>query len=555
MDILSRLDLVARGEFSPAEALKLARAAVLGDDKRVQNRAYTAVRERTWQYVKQSSPLEDARLWLNSIQHISSLLADKGDEVLAERLRGMSELLLQSLRFADLQPVADALERKHVRKLLETLLAKGGSAKRAIVSKALGVEDSNLSRILTIVCPLDLVERQSHGKEAILKLTAKGREAIEGSKHDAFRAAHDLNAHAIARWDTSAGQVVMNKLFSEICQRTLINEQECNHFHSWYDAIQDRSVAKEAADSEGTLVLKHTDGRWIRVSTRQSADEIVATVEDITADREREHALRMHIRQLAGEISERNRKDEKFSNAVREFRDRLLQFADGVDVQISTALDATEHAGKQKRLKTMLEMARSWLVGLRVTARDYFPLPLAETLDDGSRAWAAHKTAINPKDWARDIQRTAELFGKERVTVKVSGMETVVGSADLLNATVGQLLLTNYKGLNPSVFESKIAEDQLVLSVGLKSSKHYAGTTPHTLHQQLQMRGVENLGLEYCRDLVQSYGGTFLIISAGKQNPKVQVVFPLRREERSGFHNKQVETQLALAPFVTLTGR
>ncbi|MCV9964212.1 hypothetical protein OIU34_20210 [Pararhizobium sp. BT-229] len=103
MDILSRLDQVARGELSPAEAVKIVREALLDEDQRAVNRAYTATRERTWLYVRQPSPLEDARLWLNAIQHLSGLLFERREVELAGRVRGMSELLLQTVRFADLK--------------------------------------------------------------------------------------------------------------------------------------------------------------------------------------------------------------------------------------------------------------------------------------------------------------------------------------------------------------------------------------------------------------------------------------------------------------------
>lgn len=103
MDILSHLDQVARGEIAPAEAAKIVRAALLDGDERAVNRAYTAMRERTWLYVRQPSPLEDARLWLNAIQHLSGLLFERCLVELAGRVRGMSELLLQTVRFADLK--------------------------------------------------------------------------------------------------------------------------------------------------------------------------------------------------------------------------------------------------------------------------------------------------------------------------------------------------------------------------------------------------------------------------------------------------------------------
>ncbi|MDW9481802.1 hypothetical protein GOB57_24445 [Sinorhizobium meliloti] len=102
-DIYSRLKLVARGDISPSEAAKVVREAFKSEDQRAINSAFTAVRERTWMYVKRSSPIEAARLWLHAIQHLSTLLLEIGETSLAKRMRGMSELLLQELRFVDLQ--------------------------------------------------------------------------------------------------------------------------------------------------------------------------------------------------------------------------------------------------------------------------------------------------------------------------------------------------------------------------------------------------------------------------------------------------------------------
>lgn len=108
-DIYSRLKFVARGELHPSEAVRVAREAFKSEEQRAVNCAFTAVRERTWMYVKRSSPIEDARLWLHSVQHLSALLIERGETSLAERMRGMSELLLQELRFVDLQAASNQI--------------------------------------------------------------------------------------------------------------------------------------------------------------------------------------------------------------------------------------------------------------------------------------------------------------------------------------------------------------------------------------------------------------------------------------------------------------
>lgn len=97
MDIFSRLKLVSGGKLQPADAIKVMREALASENQQAVDSAFAAVRERTWMYVKQSSPVEAARLWLNAIQQFSALLLDKGQTSLAERLRGMSELLLHEL--------------------------------------------------------------------------------------------------------------------------------------------------------------------------------------------------------------------------------------------------------------------------------------------------------------------------------------------------------------------------------------------------------------------------------------------------------------------------
>ena len=45
-----------------------------------------------------------------------------------------------------------------------------------------------------------------------------------------------------------------------------------------------------------------------------------------------------------------NQKDEKYSNAVRDFRDRLLKFTGGVGTHLRAAMQMVEHADKPKSM-------------------------------------------------------------------------------------------------------------------------------------------------------------------------------------------------------------
>jgi hypothetical protein len=98
--------------------------------------------------------------------HAAALLRRQERSDRAERLVALADLVAQTSRFVDRQPLEVVLGRQDVACLLSTLKEKRGKALRSILKDASGLADAHLSRVLGILSAHALIRRRRLGKEA-----------------------------------------------------------------------------------------------------------------------------------------------------------------------------------------------------------------------------------------------------------------------------------------------------------------------------------------------------------------------------------------------------
>ncbi len=172
--LLTQLDLVARGDTEAAEAVQILRRAFDSDFK-LADRIYACVRDLTWRALRQRLNSDEISQWFNVVKYAANL-ADKHElPEVKIRLRALGDLWSQSARFEILQPVSELLERKHVKELLVFLASSQSLVARTDLATQLKLATANLSRLVGLLASRGLIERSKLGKEAYFVLSAAGR--------------------------------------------------------------------------------------------------------------------------------------------------------------------------------------------------------------------------------------------------------------------------------------------------------------------------------------------------------------------------------------------
>src|ERR1700728_3793109 len=107
-DIVAALDDIGRGDATVIEATRTIRKALQAADG-LADRVYAAFRNMTWRILTSRAFGPELPDWFDLIRHGSALAKQNSDNVLAERLRTLSDLIGQSSRFAEMQPLHQVL--------------------------------------------------------------------------------------------------------------------------------------------------------------------------------------------------------------------------------------------------------------------------------------------------------------------------------------------------------------------------------------------------------------------------------------------------------------
>ena len=263
----ARLEMIARGDLTPAEALSVIRDTLDHTER-------GAVRDFVWRTLTARDFGDDLSEWHDVVRHSVSLTRKKGSEDFAERLYALAELISQSGRFAELQPVGEVLQRKHVRQLLVIVGSSPRAVPRSELAEKLNLGDANLSRILTLLASIGLITRRRIGKEASFELTEAGRAAVAGEIGVKKQSTANVNIEAVgvpmAVWNSGGWPAGANSDFLELID-TLGGASTLTASQSDCEALfSNRALEKHSL--EGCDLLRFADDRWLQCRYRKSSE-------------------------------------------------------------------------------------------------------------------------------------------------------------------------------------------------------------------------------------------------------------------------------------------
>jgi DNA-binding MarR family transcriptional regulator len=179
------LDEVAVGDLTAFESLRVFRDALKNEeDEGIFQIAYEALRSVAWKKLSSRTTGDEMMEWHDAFRQAAALFDDRGLSSLSERTLVLSELVLESARFASMNVPQDMMRRPHVVSILEAICALGVDTPREDVRKRTGLGQANLSRILASLISAGLVDRKRAGREALLSLTSLARELMNPTPDD-----------------------------------------------------------------------------------------------------------------------------------------------------------------------------------------------------------------------------------------------------------------------------------------------------------------------------------------------------------------------------------
>jgi hypothetical protein len=176
------LNDIARADASPAQARQTLLAIFGQPTPDLLRDAYIALRAWTWKALDQRRRDAELRDWTDIIGAASSLMVKHGQPLLGQRLTALNELISESVAVGERHEVLDVTRRQHVAETLAFLAQNGGRTNRVAIGERLGLAQANLTRVLNLMLAAGLLERTTHGKEAIFALSRAGMDASKGMR-------------------------------------------------------------------------------------------------------------------------------------------------------------------------------------------------------------------------------------------------------------------------------------------------------------------------------------------------------------------------------------
>lgn len=177
-----RAEAIRRGELEPAELIELAPAAA--EDEEGREALYDGVRTTVADLLRSGASQDEAAEWRDVITHLIGIAeeAQSGDAsdraLLAARLGTLRDLSADVVAHQTYYSVERLSEFPTYGVVLRYLLEEEGSAQRSAVLQAVGLKQSNGTRVLKLLESARLLRRRRVGAEVMVELTADGRRAL-----------------------------------------------------------------------------------------------------------------------------------------------------------------------------------------------------------------------------------------------------------------------------------------------------------------------------------------------------------------------------------------
>ncbi|MBW5439437.1 hypothetical protein FXB41_33210 [Bradyrhizobium canariense] len=496
----SALDEIARGDATPSEAAATVRRALAIEPPLV-HRVYDALRDVTWRTLTSRSFGDELRDWFELFRHASALIGD--GSAVAEKIRALADLLSQSSRFSEYQPLEEVLGRKHSKSVLKALGTAGKALKKSALKNLLGLEDANLSRVTGALQGSGLIERSSSGKEASFLLTELGERWVRKSNLHVESGSTSSDAwwlkspFPLAVWDTDGSPVGANEAFRSL---TTQNAEDLPPLSDWR-----LDLAKTARDerriSGNTWQVEVGEGKWLQFVQKVTADGKYCTLaEDISAEMELVRSLEHQLRIAAGaqaslqqELTDSERRLQAFRSATQEIKEGLVKVAASSNERIRNLLQNFAHSPGQARVPQELQE-----VGRSLDAIQYAVGNVMAPVDIVRReglhvGWMNVGLTIRQSVNAANVMCAGEMKYKGD---NILDAQSIHGPVSSMRVAMGHLILVG------------ASHGGQLVDAGISGKKFFA--TLKAVRPAGQ-DAVTSFNLSYCKEVAERMGGSLIV--------------------------------------------
>lgn len=509
------LDEIARGDATPAEATATVRAALEFDPPLV-DRVYDALRDVTWRTLTSRSFGEELQDWFEVFRHTSALIGE--ESIIASKVRALADLLGQSSRFDEFQPLDEVLSRKHSKSVLSALASAGDVLKKSALKNILGLADANLSRVTGALQARGLIDRSSSGKEASFSLTELGdrtarKLGLAVRDKAAGQSSWWLDApFPIAVWDADGKPVGANATFFETASQV---DKVLPAYSEWRLEIS-KAARDEQWISRNTWQLRLSDDQWVQFVEQAANDgSRCILVADVSLHMKAYDILKNELQSAAAaatalqeELAASERKLFAFRRSTGQIKEGILGVASQSSKQIREWMtDPSSVAAEQlhdfdRRLGAIQLAIRNVMEPLDIVERE------GTELD-----W------FDPAQIVAEAVDTASVLGGSLITCRFDNVAKVKGAVSPLRTALGHMF---FMGTKHHAHSARAV---------MKGSKFVATYCARKITNLYTDDTVADLGLSYAKTVAESHGGGLAakLSRVGEETEAlVELTFPFR---------------------------
>lgn len=511
------LDEIARGDATPAEATASVRAALEFDPPLV-DRVYDALRDVTWRTLTSRSFGDELQDWFEVFRHTSALIGD--GSTIANKVRALADLLGQSSRFDEFQPLDEVLRRKHSKSVLSALASAGDVLKKSALKNILGLADANLSRVTGALQARGLIDRSSSGKEASFSLTELGDRTVRKlgmlvRDTAAGETSWWLDVpFPIAVWDVDGKPVGANAAFFK--ETTSQVDNALPTYSEWRLEIS-KAARDEQWISSNTWQLRLSDDKWVQIVEQAASNgNRCIMIADVSLHMKAYQILKDELKLATGaavslhqDLAASERKLFAFRRSTGQIKEGILGVAAQSSKQIREWMtDPSSVAAQQlhdfdRRLGAIQLAIRNVMDPLDIVERE------GTELD-----W------FDPAQIVAEAVDTASVLGGSLITCRFDKGAKVKGAVSPLRTALGHMFFMGTKHHAHSARAVMKGSNFVATYCARKITNLYTDDT------------VADLGLSYAKTVAESHGGALAakLSRAGEETEAlVELTFPFGR--------------------------
>ena len=174
-EAFAALERIETGDVDVTEARTLLqRALAKRRDDDAASEVFSSLRSWTGRMLRSSASGDDLRAWHALFKATAAQFRGPLRDWCL-RIDVLADLVHERVGMAEARAPADVLDRRHVRRILELVVAApNGRIDRAQLGRLLGLEQANLTRVCTLMLDAGLIVRREEGRSVYFEPTATG---------------------------------------------------------------------------------------------------------------------------------------------------------------------------------------------------------------------------------------------------------------------------------------------------------------------------------------------------------------------------------------------